>query len=133
MVAAMMPSQGGVVAYDEAAGLIRQWEGLETGQSVALAFGQSIHLRPGRYLARFKLQAPAAAPATLNGYGTLSIHRRGVDPPLAETPIRPSSGFDYQSLPFTLTEETLVEPRIRGGNHPLRLNRISIENAPPPP
>jgi uncharacterized membrane protein len=130
MVPAMMPSQGGVVVYDEAAGLIRQWEGLETGQPVALAYGQSTHLRPGRYVARFKLQTPESAAPAPNGYGTLSLHRRGIEHPIAEAPITLSPGFGDQALPFTLSEATLVEPRIRGGNHPLRLKSICIEYAP---
>ena len=130
MVPAMMHSHGGAVVYDDTYGLIRQWEGRDTIPPVSLAFGHSTHLRAGRYVARFKILAPETSPPSPDGYGTISVHRRGIDSPIAEAPILPSPDFTEQSLPFSLAEATLVEPRIRGSSHPLQMKSIRIEPLP---
>jgi hypothetical protein len=129
MAPALMASHGGDVVYDPQQGLVKEWDGTDSPEPVALAFGRAIQLPPGDYVARFTLQAPALAPAPPDGYGTLSVHSKGRAEAIAEAPISPTpdDAFADQLLPFTLTQPTLLEPRILGHAAPLRIQGILLE------
>ncbi len=129
MAPALMASHGGDVVYEPKYGLIREWDGTDAPEPVALAFGRAIQLPSGDYVARFTLEAPPMEPAPRDGYGTVSVHSRGETASIAEAPIAPTPGdtFADQFLPFTLERSTLLEPRILGRAAPLRIQGIRLE------
>ena len=129
MVPALMASQGGEVGYDAREGLVKEWAGGDSIEPVPIAFGGGVHLVPGDYVVRVRLQAPPVDPAPATGYGVLSVHRHGEAEALAQSAIVAGTddSFGEQLLPFSLAEPARVEPRVAGGRAEIRVRSIRIE------
>ncbi len=107
--------------------LVRFWDG--TGGRTAeplVAYGKTITLGAGDYIARFRLRAqPVDRP------GILRLNERASQATLARAAIQVPSGsegsFFEQSLPLHLAQQTRVEPEVLGGAGKLWLESVVLE------
>ena len=120
--------QAGWRAFAPGCGTARYWKGRGAATPVELTLGGRMTLPPGHYQAVFRLRAEAPRPGTQNRWGSLGVVREGGPTPLAEAAIEPIAGavgeFRYQALRFDLAAEATVEPRVRGADAPLWLDRV---------
>lgn len=129
MIPAFMLSHVGEILDDPEAGLLKEWKPTGTEDAGLLAFGRTLTLPAGDYLAHFDLRIPESSAPSGNKPGTLSVHLDAHPDAAASVPIQAIriGAFAEQNLPFHLETETRVEPRIQAAGLPVDARSIRIQ------
>lgn len=111
--------------------LVRFWNGTDTSAGPLIAYGKTITLPAGDYLARFRLRIqPSDRP------GILRLNERSRQDILAQAEIHAPKGsgkvFFEQTLSLHLDRQTEVEPQVIGGSGALWLDQVVLQSVPGP-
>jgi len=129
MIPAFMSSQVGEILDDPEQGLQKQWTPAGMDDAGLLAFGRTLTLPAGDYIAHFDLRIPESTGPSGSEPGTLSVHLDAVPDETASVPIQAIKigVFAEQTLPFHLERESRVELRIHTAGLPVHARSIRIQ------
>jgi len=128
--------KGGTEIVSENCEIVRYWSGKQQGKKTLIAYGKTITLAPGDYLAVFSLKAELTDPQE-NNNGILRVVERKTQAPLVRAGVQLSPSEDgiflKQDLSFHLDHTTQVEPQVLGENSRLWLDRVVFQQQSPSP
>ena len=128
--------KGGTEIVTENCEIVRYWSGKQHGKKTLIAYGKTITLAPGDYLAVFSLKAEQTNPQE-NNNGILRVVERKTQAPLVRAGVQLSPSEDgiffKQDLSFHLDHTTQVEPQVLGENSRLWLDRVVFQQQSPSP
>ncbi len=120
--------------YVENAGTFRCWKGSAMKWPAVVAYGESVKLAAGRYVARFayKAQAGKKGGTDQRDIGAFLLFLKNTETRLAEAPIgmRAPDKLTEQDVAFEVHKETEVEPRVYGGGASLWLLNVKFLAVP---
>lgn len=107
--------------------IARYWEGDGSRAPINLCYGTFIQLDAGRYEALLNYRVKQPEKVVRGSWGWFSIHHPNEAKPISETEIEKElSGRNIANVTFQLSEDSVVEPRITGGDAELWLYSINI-------
>ncbi len=128
--------KGGTEVVTPGCRIVRYWPGKQQGRKTLIAYGKTINLAPGNYLAMFRLKEEQSDQQKKNR-GVLRVVERTTQAPLVRTKvqlIRQNNGiFFTQNLAFHLDHTTQVEPQVLGENSRLWLDQVVFQQQSPSP
>jgi uncharacterized membrane protein len=121
--------------YDASCAKLRYWHGDGRKAPSNLAFGTSVLLPAGQYIAHFRLGARAPREHHVGHWGRLGLYPQGGgnSPTVVDVEHRETGRHELhtQAIPLVLREDSRVEPRVTGGDAELWLADVYFERVGP--